>query len=74
MPGLLMYALYRPIVSPEAKLTVPLSVSVVYVLLPDGGPIVTASLAPNDTLPPWFTVRPPESTTGTLAAAVTIPP
>ena len=33
-----------------------------------GGPIVTASLAPRVTLPPWFTVRPPEKTTGTLAA------
>ncbi len=65
---------YRPIVSPAAKLTVPLSVSVVYVLAADAGPIVTGSLAPNDTLPPWFTVRPPESTTGTLAATVTLPP
>ena len=35
---------------------------------------VFGELAPNDTLPPWFTVRPPESATGTLAATVTLPP
>ena len=57
-----------------AKLTVPLSVSVTVPSLLVAGPIVTGTLAPKDTLPPWLTVRPPENTTGTLAATVTVPP
>ncbi len=45
--------------SPEAKLTVPLSVSVVYVLAADGGPIVTLALALTLRVAPGCTVKLP---------------
>ena len=61
-------------VSLAAKLSVPSSTSDTVVLLLVAGPIVTGSLGPIETVPPWLTLSPPENKTGTSAAAVTAPP
>ena len=60
--------------SPEAKLTVPLSVSVVYVLPPDGGPIVTLALALTFRVAPGCTVKLPTFSALPLAMVMLLKP